>query len=61
MYNIKGKKKRGRPNSRYMYVVRANMLEVGVQKEDAEDRNWKSWIRCDDPRRPLRGIGEKKK
>ena len=48
--DLPGKKKRGRPNRRFMDVVKEDMAEVGVTEEDRKDRNnWRWKIRRDDP------------
>ena len=45
-----GKRKRGRPKSRFMDVVKEDMAEVEATEEDTEDRNNGRWkIRCGDP------------
>ena len=45
-----GKTKRGRPNGRFMDVVKEDLAEVGVTEEDTEDRNnWRLKIRCGVP------------
>ena len=45
-----GKRKRGRPKTRFMDVVKEDMAEVEVTVEDTEDRNnWRWKIRCGDP------------
>ena len=48
---LPGERKRGRPNRRFMDVVKEDMAEVEVTEEDTEDRrNWRWKIRCGDPR-----------
>ena len=48
--DLPGKRKRGRPERRFMDVVIENMAEVEVTEEDTVDRNnWRRKIRCDDP------------
>ena len=45
-----GKRKRRRPKSRFMVVVREDMVEVEVTKEDAVDRTkWRWEISYVDP------------
>ena len=45
-----GKRKRGRPKVRFMDVVKEDMAEVEVTKEDIEYRNnWRWKNRCGDP------------
>ena len=47
---LPGKRKRGRPKSRFMDVVKEDMAEVEVTEEDTVDRrNWRKKIRCGDP------------
>ena len=47
---LPGKRKRGRPKSRFMDVVKEDMAEVEVTEEDTVDRNnWRRKIRCGDP------------
>ena len=47
---LPGKRKRGRPNRRFMDVVKEDMAEVEVTEEDTVDRrNWRKKIRCGDP------------
>ena len=47
---LPGKRKRGRPKRRFMDVVKEDMAEVEVTKEDTVDRrNWRKKIRCGDP------------
>ena len=44
------KRKRGRPERRFMDVVKDEMVEVELTEEDTEVRNnWRRKIRCDDP------------
>ena len=44
---LPGKRKRGRPKRRFMDVVKEDMAEVEVTKEDTEDRNnWRWKLRC---------------
>ena len=44
---LPGKRKWGRPKSRFMDVVKEDMAEVEVTEEDTEDRNnWRRKIRC---------------
>ena len=39
---LPGKRKRGRPKRRFMYVVKEDMADVEVTEEDTEDRsNWR--------------------
>ena len=46
---LPGKRKRGRPKTRFMDVVKEDMAEVEVTEEDTEDRsNWIWKIRCGD-------------
>ena len=41
---------RGRPERRFMNVLKENMKLVGVGEEDVEDRvRWRWMIRCSDP------------
>ena len=48
---LPGKRKRGRPKRRFIDVVKEDMAEVEVTKEDTEDMsNWRWKIRCGDPR-----------
>ena len=50
MMELPGKRKRGRPNRRFMDVVKEDMAEVEVTEEDTEDmNNWRWKIRCGDP------------
>ena len=47
---LPGKRKRGRPNRRFMYVVKEDMAEVEVTEEGTVDRNnWIRKIRCGNP------------
>ena len=47
---LPGKRKRGRPESRFMDVVKEDMSEVEATEEDTVDRNnWRRKIRCVDP------------
>ena len=47
---LPGKRKRGRPKRRFVDVVKEDMAEVEVTKEDTEDRSiWRWKIRCGDP------------
>ena len=47
---LPGKRKRGRPKRRFMYVVKEDMAEVEVTEEDTVDRNnWIRKIRCSKP------------
>ena len=44
------KRKRGRPERRFMDAVREDMTAVEVTEEDAEERTeWRRRIRCGDP------------
>ena len=46
---LPGKRKRGRPNRRFMDVVKEDVAEVEVTEEDTVDRNnWRRKIRCGD-------------
>ena len=50
MMEMPGKRKRGRPNMRFMDVVKEDMAEVEVTEEDTKDRsNWRWKIHCGDP------------
>ena len=45
-----GKRRRGRPKTRFMDVIREDMRVVGVSDRDtASRRNWRLRIRCGDP------------
>ena len=45
-----GRRRRGRPKRRYMDVIREDMRDAGVRREDAGDRRrWKQMICCGDP------------
>ena len=47
---LPGKRRRGRPKTRFMDVVREDMRVVGVSDRDAASRrNWRLRIRCGDP------------
>ena len=47
---LPGKRKRGRPKSRFMDVVKEDMDEIEVTEEDTVDRNnSRRKIRCGDP------------
>ena len=47
---LPGKRRRGRPQTRFMDVVREDMRVVGVSDKDmASRRNWRLRIRCGDP------------
>ena len=47
---LPGKRKRGRPKRRFMYVVKEDMAAVEVTEEDTVDRsNWIRKIRCGNP------------
>ena len=47
---LPGKRKRGRAKRRFIDVVKEDMAEVEVTKEDTEDRsNWRWKICCGDP------------
>ena len=47
---LPGKRKRGRPQRRFMDVVKEDMAEVEVTEEDTVDRNnWRRKIRCGEP------------
>ena len=47
---LPGKRRRGRPKTRFIDVVREDMQVVGVSDRDAVSRrNWRLWIRCGDP------------
>ena len=44
------KRKRGRPNRRFLDVVKEDMEEVGAKATDVEDRKaWRMMIRCGHP------------
>jgi len=48
---LPGKRRRGRPNRRYMDVIRGDMQAMGARVGDALDRGkWRRLIRCGDPR-----------
>ena len=45
-----GKRRRGRPNKRFLDVVKKNMGEVGAKETEVEDRKvWRMMIRCGHP------------
>ena len=47
---LPGKRRRGRPKTRFMDVVREDMRVVGVSDRDMSSRrNCRLWIRCGDP------------
>ena len=47
---LPGKRKRGRPKSRFLDVVKDDMGEVGAKETDIEDRKvWRMMIRCGHP------------
>ena len=47
---LSGKRRRGRPKTRFMDVARGDMRVVGVSDRDtASRRNWRLRIRCGDP------------
>ena len=48
---LPGKRKRGRPKSRFMDVVKEDMAVVEVTEEDTvvDRNNWRMKIRCGDP------------
>ena len=47
---LAGKRKRGRPNRRFLDALKEDMREVGVKKSDVEDRKmWRMMIRCGHP------------
>ena len=47
---LPGKRKRGKPKRRFLYVVKEDMEEVGAKETDVEDRKmWKMMIRCGHP------------
>ncbi|PME06485.1 hypothetical protein A8A06_13560 [Escherichia coli] len=47
---LPGRRRRGRPQRRFMDVVKEDMQRVGVREEDARDRvRWRQMIRCGDP------------
>ena len=47
---LSGKRKRGRPQIRFLDVVKEGMGEVGAKETDVEDRKiWRMMIRCGHP------------
>ena len=46
---LPGKRRRGRPKTRFMDVVREDMRVVGVSDRDTARRNWRLRIHCGDP------------
>ena len=47
---LPGKRRRGRPKTRFVDVLREDMRVVGVSDRDMTSRkNWRLRIRCDDP------------
>ena len=47
---LPGKRRRGRPKSKFVDVVKKDMREVGAKKTDVEDRRmWRNIIRCGHP------------
>ena len=55
---LPGKRRRGRPKTRFMDVIREDMRVVGVSDGDtASRRNWRLRIRCGD----LMGAAERKR
>ena len=45
-----GKRKRGRPKTRFLNLVKKDMREVGAKETDVEDRTiWRQLIRCGYP------------
>ncbi len=53
---VKGR--RGRPEGRFMDVMRADMRAASMAEEDVEDRTrWQQTISCDDP---LMGMTERR-
>ena len=47
---LPGKRRRGRPNRRFLDVVKEDMGEVGAKETDVEDRKvWRMMIRCGHP------------
>ena len=47
---LPGKRRRGRPNRKFLDVVKEDMREVGVKETDVEDRKmWRMMIRCGEP------------
>ena len=47
---LPGKRRRGRPKSKFVDVVKEDMREVGAKKTDVEDRRmWRNIIRCGHP------------
>ena len=47
---LPGKRRRERPKTRFLDVVKEDMKEVGVKEMDIEDRKmWKMMIRCGHP------------
>ena len=50
MTEVEGKRNVGRPGLRWTDVTRNDMIKLGVQEEDAMDRNrWKKITRAADP------------
>ena len=48
---VPGRRKRGRPRSRLMDLVREDMERVGAREEDEVDRvKWRLLLRCSDPK-----------
>ena len=47
---LPGKRRRGRPNRRFLDAVKEDMKKVGVKETDVEDRKmWRMMIRCGHP------------
>ena len=47
---LPGKRKRGRPKTRFLNLVKEDMREVGAKETDVEDRTvWRQIIRCGYP------------
>ena len=47
---LPGKRKRGRPNKRFLDVVKEDMGEVGAKETNVENRTvWRKMIRCGYP------------